>query len=194
MGGNAWGPFQLEVPASCREERGQRGRLPTRAPWAVRPPSQLPGPTDRSRRPVCGLCLCAAIVGKALPVQAPCTLVLLTCLLTGPRHTQAQEGAQTEDAHPPPGTQPRPWGAFSLREAPPPPASGRPPYLQVHSLQPREAPPRGAPTPAASGSAPRSLHSPTPVLSAIDTFPSSKGCMFSLSGLQITSNFTVFFP
>nr|CAI9708675.1 unnamed protein product [Rangifer tarandus platyrhynchus] len=114
-GGNAWGAFQLEVPASCQEERGQWGRLPTRAPWAMRPPLQLPEPTDCSRSPVCGLCLCAAIVGKALPVQAPCTLVLLTCLLMGPRHTQAQESAQIEDAHPPPGTQP------PALERPPPP-------------------------------------------------------------------------
>lgn len=61
-GGRAWGAFQLKV--------SQRGRLPTRVPWAMRPPSQLPGPppTSRSRRPVCKASL---IVSKAMPVQTP---------------------------------------------------------------------------------------------------------------------------
>lgn len=71
-GGRAWGAFQLKV--------SQRGRLPTRVPWAMRPLSQLPGPHKPQQE--AGLqdqSDCEQ--GHARP--DPCTLVLLTCLLLG---------------------------------------------------------------------------------------------------------------
>ena len=170
----------------------------------MQPPSQLPGPIDRSRRPVCGLCLCAVVVGKALPVQTPCTLVLLTCLLVGPPAYTGPRGCMDRGCPP----TPRP---SSLGEPPP---SGRPPPPRPAASSFGEAPALGSPhplqlqggpqtsrpaassrgEPPPSGRPPPQPPPPMPALSAIDTFPSSKGCMFSPSGLQITSNFTVFFP
>lgn len=106
---------------------------------------------------------------RPCPSRPPAPWYCSPAFSWGPLHTQAQEGAWIEGAHPPPGPQSPALGSPHPRGGPHPPSPqlpalgtlqpwgaptpysfGRPPDLQARSLQPRGAPTLGEAPPTAS--------------------------------------------